>query len=167
MKYLYCICLLAFCVPAVAHAQSKSKKKQVYFTLLEAFTQRTLAGIPGSSPATQTHFIIVWAGSKYPETFFWRGENGWLTCSIAKAHKVPKGKLNMPAGMEYTTERISGGKVTMGDTLQLTPIPGGKFAVPKEIPVDARNTLFYKAGGSKWLSYPVKEITRKQDIAMP
>jgi hypothetical protein len=48
--------------------------------------------------------------------------------------------------------------------LELIPMTGGKFPVPAEIPVEARNTLYYKTAGSGWLAFPVKTITKKVDI---
>jgi hypothetical protein len=77
-----------------------------------------------------------------------------------KAHKPKDSK-------DYLTESISNDQVHKGDTLSLKPIRGGKFPIPAEIPETAKNTLFYKVAGSKWLAFPVTTITRKRDVAMP
>ncbi|MFI5195791.1 MAG: hypothetical protein ACHQD8_01760 [Chitinophagales bacterium] len=166
-------CLLyffAFCIVAgiTFHAQATTKKKnKTYLKLIEAYTQRTLPGRKESPPMTGTHFIIIWEYAKYPETFFWRGEGGWLSCNMLKAHKVTNRSHDMPRGMDYRTEFVTGDQVHKGDTLELSPVTGGKFPIPAEIPKDAKNTLFFKTGGSGWLSFPVDKITKKQDIVMP
>ncbi len=130
-------------------AQAKeppAKKHKPNVKLLSAYTQQT------AKP--ETHFVIVWQGAKYPETFFWRGDNGWLSCRMEKAHKPDK---KSPI---YTSESISAGDIHKGDTLALVPVNGGRFAIPKEIPATAKNTLYYKTGGSGWLFYPVKKIIK-------
>ncbi len=161
---------LMLCMPFITEGKGTHKKKATkeHFKLLEAYTQRVLPGIPGGSlPDAGYHFIIVWHGTSNLESCFWRGENGWLTCNIEKAHKIsPKDARNFPPGMDYRTEPVTGDEVHKGDTISLTPIKGGKFAIPKEIPATAKNTLYYKSGGSKWLAFPVKTIGKKRDIAM-
>ena len=144
------------------------KQPRQNFTLIEAYSQRTLPGIPGADPVTNYHFVVRWETAAIPEAFFWRGENGFLVCNMEQVHKVDgKSRRNMPEGLEYTAEFITGDSVHSGDTLMFTSMRGGKYPVPKEIPVNAKNTLFYKTVGSKWLAYPVKTIGKKQDIAMP
>ena len=171
MKTLLCLFVLCFGITAVAHAKKKAKKKSTAsFKLVDAYTQRTIPGIrpgPGHpTPPPTTNFVIVWQAATYPETFFWRGDNGWLSCRIDKAHKAV-GKLHMPAGKDYMTEIVTGDQIHKGDTLLLTPVTGGRFPIPSEIPETAKNTLFYKTGGSKWLSFHVDAITKKRDIVMP
>lgn len=83
-----------------------------------------------------------------------------------RAHKAV-GKLRMPAGKDYMTEVVTGDQIHSGDTLLLTPVTGGKFPIPSEIPDTATNTLFYKTGGSKWMSFRVNTIGKKRDIVMP
>ena len=167
LKRITCLLLVFLCLAGTTEAKKVAKKKEkANFKLLEAYSQKIVPGIPGAQPKTNFKFIIVWQGAKYPETFFWRGDGGWLTCSILKAHKIKnKGKSN-PAGVEYNTEFAGGDNIHTGDTLQLTPTPGGKFPIPTEIPADAKNTLYYKTGGSGWLSFPVKYITKKPDVIM-
>lgn len=161
--------VLCFAVSMNTHAQTAKKaKSKTYLKLVEAYTQRTRPGRPESAPPpTGTHFIIVWEYAKYPETFFWRGEGGWLSCNMLKAHKITNKSRNMPKGIDYRTEFVTGDQVHKGDTLQLTPVTGGKFPIPDEIPKDAKNTLFFKTGGSGWLSFLVENITKKPDILMP
>ena len=171
IRSVLCLILLCLCFAGAAHAKKKAKKKtSASFKLVEAYTQRTLPGIrpgPGHQvPPPVTNFIIVWEAPAYPETFFWRGDGGWLTCRMEKAHKI-SGKSRMPPGKDYSIEAASGDQIHKGDTLMLTPVVGGKFPIPAEIPDTAKNTLFFKTGGSKWLSYHVSTISKKQDIAMP
>jgi hypothetical protein len=166
LKYLVCLFLISLCLGGFVTAKTPVKKKKLHgFKLIEAYSQRTLPGIPGAAIKTDYHFIIIWQDKNYPETFFWRGENGWLTCGISKAHKIVKKEPNVPEGMDYRTEQVLDGKIHEGDTLDIRPVAGGKFPTPAEIPVTAKNTLFYKTGGRGWLSFPVKNIATKHDIA--
>jgi len=171
IKILLLLIVLCFGITGIAHARKKAKKKSATsFKLVEAYTQRTIPGIrprPGQpAPQPTTNFVIVWQAATYPETFFWRGDGGWLSCRIDKAHKAT-GKLRMPAGKDYMTEVVMGDQIHKGDTLLLTPVTGGRFPIPSEIPETAKNTLFYKTGGSKWLSFRVENIAKKRDIVMP
>ena len=164
MVWLALSCFLT----AYTHERSAAgKQHSPYLKVLESYTQKTLAGRRESAPVTNTHFIIIWKGKKYPENFFWRGANGLQTCNAVKVHKAINRPPGFPEGMDYTTENITAGMIHKGDTLQLTPLPGGKSPIPKEIPDKPVNTLFFKTGGSKWIAYPIKNITRKHDISMP
>jgi hypothetical protein len=51
--------------------------------------------------------------------------------------------------------------VKKGTNLLLTPVTGGRFPIPAEIPDSARNTLFYKTAGSNWIALPVNKIAKK------
>ncbi len=170
MKKLTGIAVLLLVLSTVTFGKVKHSRKSTseHMKLVEAFTQRTLPGIPGAQPTTQTHFIIVWLDSKYPKSFFWRGENGFLNCNIERAHKISKKEQGkFPPGIEYMTEVAGGDQIHKGDTLQLTPVTGGRFPVPKEISKTAKNTIFYRVGESKWLGFSVNAIGKKTDIAMP
>lgn len=166
-KYFLTIALGLLATTSTFATSKMKKKSKDPIKLVEAYTQRTLPGIPGKQITTNYHFIIVWEGAKYPETFFWRGENGWLPCAMARAHKNAGKTGKMPQPVEYSVEKISADQVHKGDTLELRSITGGKFPVPGDIPQNAKNTLYYKTGGSGWLSFPVKTIGKKPDIAMP
>ena len=163
--------MLAVTYSLAGNAETKKKvikkKPQPYFILLDAFTQHILPIKPSVTPTTGEHFIIVWKAAKYPETFFWRGENGWLPCKILNAHKVVCKSPDFPKGMEYTVSHVKGDDIHPGDTLELTPMLRGRFPIPTEIPADAKNTLFFRAGKSSWQSFPVAEIGTKPDITMP
>ncbi len=149
-------------------AKKKSKKRsKANIALVTAYSQRIVPGIPGSQPQTVLHIIAVWEGASYPETMFWRGDAGWWGCNIAAAHKIVNRRFIRADYREYEASVISPDKIQKGDTLQIDPMPGGKFPVPAEIPNDAKNTLFYKTGGSGWLSMHIDTITRQHDIVKP
>jgi hypothetical protein len=171
LSRILCLFLAGLSLSATAQTKVKSKSKAVAkkdnFRLLEAYSQRTLPGIPNGPVEVGYHFIVIWQNAKYPETFFWRGDNGWMTCKIEKAHSVTGHDTNVPKGLDYGTEFVTGDQIHKGDTLALTPVKGGRYPIPAEIPATAKNTLYYKVGGSKWLSFPVKNIGKKPDVAMP
>jgi len=169
MKSLLCFIALCFVITSNAQTRKKTTNKKPHssFILLEAFTQHIWPVKTNVTPTTGEHFIIVWEAPKYPETFYWRGENGWLPCKIMNAHKVVCRSPDFPIGLDYTVSHIKGDDIHVGDTLELTPMLRGKFPIPPEIPGDAKNTIFFKAGKSGWLSYAVQEITAKPDVTMP
>jgi hypothetical protein len=166
LKYFLCLVALLFVTASDAQLKAKMKKVKTPFKLVEAYTQKTAPGIPGELPETGHHFIIIWQAATYPETFFWRGENGWMACKIEKAKKVTNRK-GVPRGIDYTTKPSTGDDIKKGDTLAITPVRGGKFPIPAEIPQSATNTLFFKTGGSGWLSYKVTTIGKKPDVVAP
>ena len=140
-------------VSCTALGFSKSAKN---FKLITAYTKSIEQGEQSNPPMAGYFFVVRWENENYPESFFWRGNNGWLTCNIEKAHKVVvNGKS------EYKSEPFDITTLRKGDTLMLVPVTGGRFPIPKEIPTKAKNTLFYKVNGSKWLSFPVNKITKK------
>ncbi len=132
------------------------KKKAADVKLLAAYSQQILPGIPGGTAETAYHFVAVWQNAKMPESFFWRGENGWLTCETLKA--TAKGVKKTAGAMQYTTKELTG-DIKKWDTLMLNPIKGGKFPVPAAISPAVKNTLYYKTNGSKWIAVPVKGFT--------
>lgn len=157
MKLKHCLTLLigTFLFVFAVSARPMTKKKS-HFKLITAYSKKIADNEQTNPHMAGTFFVIKWTGDTYPETFFWRGENGWLTCSIDRAKKVTKnGKT------EYTSGFATAETIRKGDTLMLTPLIGGRFPIPDEIPQDAKNTLFYKVGGSKWLSFQVKNIEKK------
>lgn len=167
LKYFICWCILSLGCAGTAYSRTVNKKHKEEIKLVEAYTQRTIPGVQGAAPQVSTHFILIWEGAKYPETFFWRGENGWLPCNMVRAHRAAKGAAKLSPEIDYMSEPISANKIHKGDTLQLTPVSGGKFPVPAGIPDSAKNMLYYKIAGSGWLGFPIKNIGRKRDIAMP
>ncbi len=167
MRNLLCLTLcLAISFTVVAKKKSK-KKAKANMVLVEAYTQRTVPGIPGAKPQTSTHIIAVWEGAKYPETMFWQGDGGLMGCNVALAHKIINRQYIRATYLDYEKTAISPDKIKKGDTLQIDPYPGGKFPIPTEIPADAKNTLFFKTGGSGWLSLHIDTISKHHDIVMP
>ena len=142
-------CFFLFVLLAVLNGGESfaAKKQKAYATLVSARKAQAPAANGKMNPTTE--LVIVWNSSTYPESFFWRGENGWLPCRIQKYKK----------GASVTEANdIENGRVHKGDTLLLIPTSGGKFAIPAEIPETAKNTLYYKTGGGKWLSLKVGKV---------
>ena len=167
MKFLLCLILCAILSITVTAKKKSKKKPKVNLALVEAYSQRIVPGIPGSQPQTSIHIIAVWEGASYPETMFWRGDGGWWGCNIASAHKIVNRQYIRANYQEYEKSVISPDKIKKGDTLQIDPVPGGKFPVPTEIPADSKNTLFFKTGDSGWLSFHVDTFVKKHDIVKP
>ena len=171
MKTFLACALLCLILSAVINANGKSKslkphKRDIH--LIEAYTQKTLPGRRESPPETSLNFIIEWKAKTYPETFFWRGEGGWLSCRMLKAHRILQGAGSKPImGSGYSVEFAAGDNIHKGDTLMLTPVAGGKFPIPAEIPTTSRNTLYYTTAGSGWRPFPVDSISKKRDIVAP
>ena len=169
------ILLLANINIGCAHAWGNKKKHNKNnkarvgdIKVIEAYSQKTMPGRREPPVTSNNNFVLIWQNKQYPETFFWRGEGGWQTCKIMKAHKIPMQDMrNVPRGMDYRSEFVAGDGVHEGDTLMLTPLIGGKFPIPAEIPDTAKNDLFYKCGGSGWLKFHIDTIVKKHDIIAP
>lgn len=141
---------------SVAPASAMGKVRQP-FKLITAYT-RAIPESEQTNPSMSGHFFVIrWETKSLPSSFFWRGTGGWLTCNIQKAHRhQANGKTT------YSFEPMDITTITSGDTLMLTPIVGGRFAIPKEIPATAKNTLYYRIGeATKWSAFPVKKITKQ------
>lgn len=156
-----------------ACAQSKKTKSTTsgssYANLVEANSQRSLPGMRGAEPSTEYHFVIVWTSKQKPETFFWRGQEGWMPCNVSKVHLIKGKKPGNYSDMEawYSTEDINLSAVSKGDTLELVPVAGGKYPTPAEVPQTVTNTVFFKTTKTNWLRLPVKNIAVKKAVAMP
>ncbi len=156
LKYFVSLLVAGICLVAATQAFASAKKAKANFKLVTAYSKNIPENKQTNPPMAGYFFVIQWESASYPETFFWRGESGWLTCNIEKARKTTKnGKT------EYTGTTIGLDKIRKGDLLLLTPVTGGRFPIPAEIPQDAKNTLFYKTAGSAWLSFPVNKISKK------
>jgi len=166
IRFLFFVLIAAIPFNGFSQARTPPRQHKPYFMLLESYTQRILPGRREGRPVTNTHFIIVWQGNKFPQAFVWKDTTGFFTCNITKAHKIVGNGRNTPQGMDYYTENIAVEKISKGDTLELTPVAAGKPAIVG-MPQKTENTLFFKTNGSGWLSSPVKNMTRKRDIAMP
>lgn len=169
MKAKYVIALGLALMPAFyAIAGGKKKAKKANFTLVEAYRQKISGGAGPALTPTGEHFILAWKAEAYPATFFWRGEKGFMMCSIKKAHKIgSKEAKKFPPGMAYRIEDVSGDAIHKGDTVEVMPVANGKIRIPDEIPQNAKNTLFYKVSGSdKWMLYPVTKIGKKPNLVM-
>ncbi|MCW3123186.1 MAG: hypothetical protein JWQ38_2678 [Flavipsychrobacter sp.] len=152
------IFLLLLVVVACGGAVFAAAKAKVYLKFLTTTTERVEPTTPDGRAKTIQHFIIVWQNIDCPATFFWRGDNGWTPCRIEKVHNT--GTKKVPV-YEVKLVNNDNDMIHCGDTLQLTPTPGGKFRIPAEIPPSAKNTLYFKTGGSNWLAFPVKGMGKK------
>jgi hypothetical protein len=146
------------------------KKKNRDLRLIEAYTQKRTPGRREFPAETTMNIVVEWRSKTSPETFFWRGEGGWLTCRMVRAHRLNTSATvgSRPiAGLDYSLEAPDNNPFHKGDTLMLTPVTGGKFPIPAAIPESARNTLFYKTVGSEWKAFPIDSIAKKRDILAP
>lgn len=149
MKYLSLLGIACLALSLSSLAQSGPA---AHLKLVSAYTKSIPQSKQTNPPAAGYFFVVKWEETTPPEAFFWRGESGWLNCMIEKAYK--KGK-------NYTGKNIDLGKVKKGTTLFITPVTGGRFPVPAEIPEAAKNTLYYKTAGSGWVAFPVNKIAKK------
>jgi hypothetical protein len=144
------------------------KKQRPDMRLVEAYTQKLTPGRKEFPAETSMYIVVEWRSRESPETFFWRGDGGWLSCRTEKAHHIERPAGMRPfGGMDYTLDPPDNKPFVKGDTIMLSPVTGGKFPVPGTIPASARNTLFYKTTGSDWKAFPVDSIGRKRDILAP
>ncbi len=142
---------LLTCFNAVAFAQ-KSETNKANIKLVTAFSKKIPESAQSNPPKTGEFFIVKWNESSYPESVFWRGQGGWLSCNIEKAVKKGKKYIGVPVEIE---------KIKKGQLLMFSPVTGGRFPIPAEIPENAKNTIFYKTSGSTWKAFPVKKISKK------
>lgn len=157
--------LIGFCVLLMFSACAQSKKAvksgSTYAQVILATSQRYLPGVRGAEPQTNYRFVIVWKKSVAPQTFFWRGQDGWMPCEVAKASLASKNVKDN--SFPYRVESISLDKIKNGDTLQIMPV-NGRAEMPAEILASSANTLFFKTNGKSWLSLPVNNIKQLPKI---
>jgi hypothetical protein len=156
-KGLIALTLSCATIAGSAFATVKLKKK-VTMKLVTAYTRTVPEELQTNPPAAGTFIVVRWNNAKGPETMFWRGEGGWLNCNMERARKTVKaGKIEYASAGEVMPDQIK-----QGDTLLITPVTGGRFPIPEEIPAKAKNTLFYKTpGNAKWQSFVVSPIAKK------
>jgi hypothetical protein len=150
VRNLPCLSVIIYLI-IVNTAFAASKKKSDIKLITTAYTQIIPEDTQYKPFMAVSFFVVKWRANTYPETFFWRGENGWLSCKIERAIKIRNGVRSVAVETD---------KIHKGDKLMLTPLIGGKFPMPDEIPESAKNTLYYKTGKSGWLSYPIKKISK-------
>jgi hypothetical protein len=143
--------VLFSCLSSTVFAQ-KDVTPKANIKLVSAFSKKIPESAQSNPPKTGEFFVVKWNESSYPESVFWRGQGGWLTCNIEKAVKKGKSYIGAPIEIE---------KIKKGQLLMFTPVTGGRFPIPAEIPENAKNTIFYKTAGSAWIAFPVKKISKK------
>lgn len=165
--------LLAMCLAVVMSAcaqpkKTSSKKQSLHAAVLEARRQRLVSAMPGAQPINNYRILVIWQSTKAPQSFFWRGEDGWINCLVNEVHKR-QGVVNKEMEeLWYTAAEIAPEKIKKNDTLELIPMPGGRFATPAEIPAQARNTLFFQLlNDTKWQALPVHKFKQLKDMQGP
>jgi hypothetical protein len=89
-------------------------------------------------------FTIVWKSAQHPETFFWYSkEGGWMTCSVKRAHPLKDFTEILDREKTDAGEDIEFSQVRKGDTLDITPLRGGRDIKPKLIAASMTNRLFF------------------------
>lgn len=158
--------MLNACI-STGSATTGGKEADMSPLLLEATKQRTLPGRPEMEPTTDYNFVMVWRSTEKPTSFFWRGEDGWTSCSISEVHNyTPVNKKNPSSDKNYNTTVLSR-DVHANDTLELYPVSGGKYPTPEAIPQEAQYTIYYKTETSGWQALRVNNIIERPDIVMP
>lgn len=170
MKQPVTIILTAMAFALNACAQSKPvagiKSGIGYVSQVESVTQKLPEGEGDGYTDIQRRFVIVWKGKQPPETFYWRGTDGWLDCAVAKVtKKKTKALPNYKKGENwYTKKDISLEKIKKGDTLELIVVHGGRNTIPEEIPATTTNKIFFKTATTGWLYFPVTKTIKRPDI---
>ncbi len=165
--------LLAVCLAVAMNAcaqpkKTSSKKQSVYATVLEARRQRLVSAMPGAQPINNYRVLVIWKSTKVPQSFFWRGEDGWINCLVNEVHKKQRFVNKETEELWYTAAEIAPEKVKKNDTIELIPVSGGRFATPAEIPAQAKNTLFFQLlNDTKWQALPVNKFKQLKDVQGP
>ncbi len=163
--------MAAVSVTYTACAQTKKgsapKQGTTYAKLIECSEQTTLPGRPEMEPTTTKRILIVWKSNTPPHQIFWRGEDGWTDCVVAKARKNNNRQPKYEFGETwYDTQEIAPDKVKKGDTLELTLMYGGKNTIPAEVIATMKNRIFFKTEKSQWMFLTVNTCKKRPDIAM-
>ncbi|RYD55844.1 MAG: hypothetical protein EOP56_14885 [Sphingobacteriales bacterium] len=149
--------LLAVSISACAQGKKSTARKSggKYAKLIAAAKQEHLPGAPGMEPTVNYMFVIIWNKATPPESFFWRGADGWMPCMVSKAKYTPNAANN---GFPFDRAPIKLKRFERGDTLMIVPAKRAKDVMPESISADTRNTLFFKTAGTSWLALPVDNI---------
>src|SRR5690606_22607495 len=128
--------------------------------LLQATSQTTLPGRPETEPTTETRFVIVWKNKAEPTSFFWRGQQSWLPCDVNKVKNykplvVKDNDNGIPEPPNYETVNTGNISFKAGDTLELSPVTGGKHPIPAVAQNGGANIIYYQTLNSKWLALKV------------
>ncbi|MEZ5016767.1 MAG: hypothetical protein R2800_06930 [Flavipsychrobacter sp.] len=174
VKVLAIVATMAFVVSSCAQqkkgiAIGNGERNKNYASLLIATEQTTLPGRPEMQPTTTQKLLVIWKSKTPPTQFFWRGNSGWLPCDVSKVSNYDIKKLVDEKNVfatGYTAEQVSLENVKMNDTLELTPTLGGKYPIPESVADNVKNTIFYKAEKTNWLTIPVEKFVERPDIIM-
>lgn len=158
---------LTFIALILAMFPAAARKHGTPATLVEAYTQRTIPGIPGAKIQTATGFILVWMNTQLPDSVFWYGDSGWMGGKLLSARRNTGYSPDRLTRKDYLFAPLDRAKFKSGDTLALVP------ALLDSSPIiglsgTAVNTLIWRYGKKlQKLSVPPGHIIRKQDIVLP
>ncbi|MBS1771673.1 MAG: hypothetical protein JST82_02345 [Bacteroidetes bacterium] len=168
MKKYSTVLALQFVLSVAANGQTKAFRDGTsMLKVIDATEQHILPGRPESETEIVQHVIVVWKSKYAPGGFFWRGSDGFTACNFYKI-KTNKDAGPGPSKGDNWYTAIDKLPVTIkkGDTLEITPVYGTKTSMPKNLPANITNTVFFKTTGTSWYYAPVK-FRRLKDIAMP
>ena len=148
---------------AVAETDTVSESNKI--KLVQATSQRTLGGAPGSEPVTDYRFLIVWNDKSAPETFYWKNTEGWQPCRVMR---VTKAERMADGQYKYSTAPVTLSQIGKGDMLELYALRGEKNSMLQDVPTDVTKSIFFQTNKSdNWLYTPVTDITRLPEVVMP
>lgn len=138
--------------------------------ILQATTQDTYAGREESGITTEQLFVIVWRSNEEPTGMFLKSEDDWQPLNINKINNYRPLLINdneeVPFEINY--ERDFEDKTYANDTLELWPTTGGKNPMPNEIPMNAKNVIYYQtASNHAWQTLQVDSIISLPPVVMP
>jgi hypothetical protein len=144
------VLVILMCSVLISRAQKSRhaalKEGNAYAKLIGTSEWKTID--KGDENAGYT-FTIVWKSTQHPETFFWYSkEGGWMTCGVKRAHPAKNFEEILDRGAENAGEDIEFSQVHKGDTLDITPIRGGRDIKPKLIAAAMTNRLFFMVKGN-------------------
>jgi hypothetical protein len=166
-QILLCVLLILCGSAGDSNAQLRASKATTgYLRFLEGNVRRFLPGRPESEPVTEHRFLVRWMARSGPQSFFWKQGNTWQDCRISRARRMKYSNKDASSRW-YDTEDITPEKVRRGDTLEIFPMAGGKFAIPAKVPRSVKNALVFRTGKNKWQYLPVTRIKTLPDVTMP
>lgn len=138
--------IAALMLTTMSFAQSVIKPVSgTAYAKLSSATRARMINSDGTRPV-EYKIRIVWKSNTPPESFFFHPkEGGWWN---ANAQVVKKGQL---INVDFKD-------IKKGDVLEVSPMPGGRYAEPFTITKSMDNYLFFMTGNNKWIYVPVKNI---------
>jgi hypothetical protein len=140
-------------IPAIGKTKSSSLPiGKSCAKVVSASSQRTIPGTKESSIETQFNIRLQWLCNERPEAFFFKSKEGWMNCTVS-------------VSKDNQLTEISPEDVKKADFINLMPIKGGKFPIPKGAS-KLNNVIIFKTNKSNWHYVALPKIIRKPDIIM-